>query len=118
MSNLKRLADQMMRDAIEKRDIVRKHGVYSIGGIDEKPLRGGVRLRLMADETHFQLLVIRVGVFPSDVEMRVFQDCFGCPDATPTQGIAKGDWYKWVKWDIPEKFKAQQQTLEMKTAAN
>ena len=118
MSKLKRIATQMMQEAIEKRDLMRKHGVYSVGGIDEKPLSGGVRLRIMADETHFQLLVIRVGVFPSDVEMRVFQSCFGCPDATPTQGVAKGDFYRWVKWNIPENFNTQQKPLEQKTAAN
>lgn len=118
MSKLKRLADAMMRDAVnEYRHWVRHDGI-GVPHVIERSLTGGVRLRIVANESQFLLLVIRVGVFPSGVEMRVFQSCFECPDATPTQGIAKGDWYKWLTWDIPEKFKAQQKPLEMTTAAN
>lgn len=115
--NLKRIADNMMRDAIAKRKIMLKHRING-PGIDQKHLRGGVTLRLSADDTEFNLLVIRGGdVLPSDVEMKVFRNVFEVPEGARVHvGGQKhlGTRFYWLIWPIPEKFKMEQAPLEIK----
>lgn len=115
--NLKLLSEQLMRDAVEKRRIFLKHGANA-PGITQKHLRGGVTLRLSADDNEFNLLVIRGGdVLPSDVEMKVFRNVFEVPqDAKIHIGGQKhlSTRFYWLIWPIPEKFKLQQTPLDLK----
>ena len=96
---LKRIADDLMREAIAKREAV------GVSRIVEKHLGGGVRLRLCANNFEFSLLVIRPNILPGDVEMKVFRNVFECPEDTSMKaggGPAAGFYY-WLVWQIPIK---------------
>lgn len=123
MSILKRMADEMMREAIEKHHAWSKTDPFynsKLNTVIEKSLRGGLKLRIIANDFEFSLLVMRFGVLPSETEMRVIRGVFEVPEhvtAKPKSNKQIESFY-WLVWQIPEKFKVKQIELEMKTAAN
>lgn len=115
MSKLKFMADTMMAEAYKKRKVFAAHDLDP-GGIVEKPLGGGVRLRLMASDFQFSLLVIRQKVSPSELEMKVFRNVFEVVHPTETSGHSpKHGFYCWLVWDIPRRFTIAQTLPENPT---